>query len=547
MCLLFCIAVAVCIIFLVNYRTKPTPEIDSIEPPVGAPGDILVINGKNFGDTRDMSYVEFSGSKLTASAYLSWSDTCIRLVLPANIQDGLVVVGTRDMRSKPALFANEVDIPVPVTTVLQTTRPVITGVPTTRVNVGEVITITGNNFGDTRNQSKVLFSVDYNDKIKDAELKTKSLLTENMIPAWEYENSYIYWSNTEIKVRVPDGACTGAVIVDTGKEKSDPAELFIIESVGKKAFSSKKIYLIQYTADVSNVLATDDSTITLRCPVPYTTAYQPEVEITEVNPSPSLQNYQHCLIHQITKKRNNLLKSVFSQTFVMPVYEVHTEINANKVQNYKTMDAELYKRYTQKDKFIPSDDESIVALAAQIVGKETNAYKKAKLIYSYMTENFSVLPENRREDADPLDLVRDGRGDAFDFAIVCTALLRAAGIPALTDCGVLISQNLRSQAHWWCEFYLNNFGWVPVDVALGAGMNYEPWFENENRDYYFGNMDSHRILFSRGWNELKPFTQDNKTVQYSKSFALQTIWEESSNNTAEYSSYWAVPVVKGIY
>ena len=201
----------------------------------------------------------------------------------------------------------------------------------------------------------------------------------------------------------------------------------------------------------------------------------------------------------------------------------------------------------QKNKFIPSDDELVVELAAQIVGKETNAYKKAKLIYSYMTEKFSVLPENRREDANPLDLIRDGRGDAFDFAIICTALFRAAGIPALTDCGVLISQNLRSQSHWWCEFYLNNFGWVPVDVALGAGMDYEPWFENENKDYYFGNMDSHRILFSRGWNELKPFTQGNKTVQYSKSFALQTIWEESSSNTAKYSSYWSVPVVKGIY
>ena len=97
----------------------------SLTPSVGSPGDIVVITGKNFGDIRDMSYVEFAGSKLTSSAYISWSDDCIKLVLPANVQDGLVVVGTKDMRSKPALFANEIEIPVPVPAVVQTNKPVI--------------------------------------------------------------------------------------------------------------------------------------------------------------------------------------------------------------------------------------------------------------------------------------------------------------------------------------------------------------------------------------------------------------------------------------
>ena len=73
-----------------------------------------------------MSYVEIAGSKLTASSYISWTDNCIKLVLPANVQDGLLVVGTKEMRSKPALFANEVDIPVPVPAVQQVTKPLIT-------------------------------------------------------------------------------------------------------------------------------------------------------------------------------------------------------------------------------------------------------------------------------------------------------------------------------------------------------------------------------------------------------------------------------------
>ena len=65
----FLIAIAVLIVFITGKKKKTEPVIESLTPSVGSPGDIVVINGKNFGDTRDMSYVEFAGSKLTASAY----------------------------------------------------------------------------------------------------------------------------------------------------------------------------------------------------------------------------------------------------------------------------------------------------------------------------------------------------------------------------------------------------------------------------------------------------------------------------------------------
>lgn len=177
----FIIVLVFALVFFIKNKNKPIPQIDSITPPVGSPGDVVLISGKNFGDVRDMSYVEIAGAKLTASSYISWSDTSIKLVLPANIQDGLVVVGTKDLRSKPALFANEVDIPVPVPTVQQVTKPVITSLSSDKVNIGDELVIQGNNFGDAKNQSKVLFTIDYNNKIAEAEYKNIILLTDNMI------------------------------------------------------------------------------------------------------------------------------------------------------------------------------------------------------------------------------------------------------------------------------------------------------------------------------------------------------------------------------
>ena len=549
-CFLAVAAIAVSIVLIFGFKNKPVPEIEAIVPPVGSPGDVVVIKGKNFGDVRDMSYVEFAGSKLTASSYISWQDDAIKLVLPSNIQDGLVVVGVNNQRSKPALFANEVDIPVPVTKSIQTTKPVISSLSSSKLGIGALLTIYGNNFGASRGQSKVCFTSDYDKAVSEASFLTSTIKTSNIVCASDFDDDYEYWNNNEIRVRVPDGAYSGVVFVDNGRERSDSVEFTVTAGAGTKSYNGKKVYLVQYSADISDVMTTDVSTITLRCPVPVTFASQPTLEFTEINPAPILQNYQNCIIHQITKNRNNSPKSIFRQTFAVSVYEINTEVKVSGVGAYKNMNQTLYEKYTKADDLVLSDSEEIVELAAQIVGKETNAYKKAQLIYKYIIENFSVLDKVRNNDADPLDMLKNASGDAYDYAVIFASLARASGIPALIDSGILIGQDLTTQAHWWNEIYLYGFGWLPIDVALGDGLEYKAWTENitsDAADYYFGNMDSHHIVFSRGYNEIKPFAQDNKTVKYPKSFALQSIWEEASSNTAKYSSYWSMPSIKGVY
>ena len=261
-------------------------------------------------------------------------------------------------------------------------------------------------------------------------------------------------------------------------------------------------------------------------------------------------NYQNDLIHQISKSRNNTPKTVFTQTFVLPVYEIQTKVNAAKVGNYKNTNSHLLSKTLRPDNLVPSDNEEIVKLAKTIIGKEVNPYKKAQLLYNYMLENFELTNSLRKNDADPLDLLQKHKGDAYDYAVIYTALARASEIPALTDSGILIGSDLSTQSHWWCEVYIDKVGWFPVDPALGDGLEYKQWIDSgisDNAQYYFGNLDSHHVTFSRGWNQLKPFSADSKIVQHPRSFALQSIWEEASENTVKYSSYWGVPVVKGVY
>ena len=546
----FSILIVIGIIFvsfvIFDRKNKVVPYIESIVPSVGMPGDVVLINGKNFGKARDISFVEFSGNKLTASSYISWSDNCIKLVLPANVQDGLVVVGVNGELSNATLFANAVDIPVPVEKSVISTKPTIISVGVEKARIGDLISINGNNFGESRNNSKVLFTIDYDKNIEENDLKSIASLTEDMVVC--QDDMYDFWSNNEIKVRVPDGACSGVIVVEVGEEKSEPVNFVVDSSVGKKRFSNKKIYLLQYSADVADVVTTDVSTITFRCPIPCTMASQPTVEITETVPEPILTNYQNNLIHQITKSMNNTPKTVFKQTFVLPVYKVDSSVNVAKVVALKKDDVERFASYLSPDEIIPCDDERVVALGKEIVKKEKNVYKQAKLVYEYMCENFKILNTIRKAESNPLDMFSDKFGDAYDFSVMYCAIMRSLGIPCITDSGILVGKNMETRAHWWNEIYINGLGWIFVDVALGAGLEYEKWLDDaEDNMFYFGNMDNHHICFSRGWTQLKPFSKDNKIVQHPRSFALQSIWEEASEDTSKYSSYWSVPVVKGVY
>ena len=165
-----------------------------------------------------------------------------------------------------------------------------------------------------------------------------------------------------------------------------------------------------------------------------------------------------------------------------------------------------------------------------------------------MISNYRILHGLRADSSSPLDMLSSKKGDAYDFTIVYTALLRAAGIPALPDSGFLVNSDLRTSNHWWTEVYLSGFGWSPVDVALGAGLDYRTWARDiVPSEFYFGNLDSQHILVSRGFNEIKSTSPENRTVSRFRTYALQSVWEESSGREIKYSSYWANPIVLGVY
>ena len=524
----------------IGKQTQKKPVISRITPVIGLPGSTMTIYGENFGKVKDSSYVEISGSKINAQNFSFWSDTKIQFTIPDNVSDGLVIVGNSSGRSAPAFFANENRIPVAVRPDPQTTIPVVSSI-TDSAQIGDIITITGKNFGTARGNSKVFFTANRDEISLDNTF-------ENFICASENDYDYILWTDGEISVKVPDGAASGPVYVMTSKGSSEPVRTAISFPAGKKSFNNKHTFVVQITADVSTGNAANEAFITLYMPRPAESSVQPSVNLNEYYPEPLIKDDPKDIIYQKSINSITNHKQRFSQTYVISSYSMNSNIILAKITGYSDTKSVLYNAYTTPDFCIPSNNETVIELKNHIIGKEKNPYKKALLIYNYLLDNYKLESKVRTGDASVLDLPRRNSGDAYDFAIMFTALCRAAGIPAIPCSGILAESSSVTHPHWWAEIYFEKFGWFPVDPALGSGMEFTPFVPVENpRNYYFGNIDCQHIYFSRGWNQIRASLTNSKTVYLPRSYALQSIWEEASDETSSYSSLWNPPSINGIY
>ncbi|WP_407428849.1 transglutaminase domain-containing protein [Treponema sp.] len=551
---LFVIALVLSVISFATVKSKKVPVIDSIIPVVGSAGDTMIIRGTNFGQTRGTNYVEIGGNRITASGYINWTENLIKIVLPSNVQDGLVIVVTKSGKSSPGFFANEAGIPITVKQDTKTSLPVITSVSPAVCKPGSLLTITGSDFGTSRGTNKIYFTAAAeHSSLGTGQGELVSDFDFNTIQASETNYDYEYWSDSEIRVRVPDGAATGNIYIETEKGKSNQFFEEISTPIGSKSYNSPKTYILQINSDIDSINTKNGTNITLRFPRPVQISWQPMVELTEYSPQPIIMDYKNTIIHQLElqKSSSQAKKFKFSHTFVILTYNIQTQINENLIKPYSQSQKErvLHKNAVCQNALIQCENEKVINLAKQIVGKEVNPYKQAKLIYDYLLQNYKILNSLRKADENPLDLIKDKKGDAYDFAIFYTTLLRSIKIPAAPMAGILVDSEMKAKSHWWVEFYIEDFGWIPVDIALAMGLEYKPFRTVENlQDFYFGNLDSQHIAFSKDWNEIKQtISHNNKIVYRPKTYAFQSIWEESSEGNVNYSSLWNDPIILGLY
>jgi transglutaminase/protease-like cytokinesis protein 3 len=229
-------------------------------------------------------------------------------------------------------------------------------------------------------------------------------------------------------------------------------------------------------------------------------------------------------------------------SFSVDVYAVETEINPQSVKNERSP---LSALYTQNTDLVPVNDPLIKETLNAIIGREQNPYNKAKLIYNWIITNIKII-EPLSSSGNILFAIEHKFSDSYTTALLYTALARAAGLACIPVAGVLIDRNGQTMRHYWAEFWIDNFGWVPVDPVMGTAET--PFAVKEDQlNYYFGNIDNQRIAFSRGELILSQMENRGRMVSHNQSYSLQNIWEEASGGLDSYTSLWGDIIIQGIY
>ncbi len=543
------------VLYLSVSLSARSPEISELSARTAAPGEVLSIKGRHFGDERGSGRVRIAGRHPATSSYISWSDTEIRLRVPEDVRSGLVYVETDQGESGGRLFTNRLHLPEQTEGLVE--RPGVPRIETVSPSdaaVGETITIRGTNFGNRRGNSVVLFLPGTLEQpIDRAALTLAALDRDPVLAEWGDAatpsvklGEYQRWENRSLTVTVPDGARSGTLAVATDRGLSNPITFTVLQPAGGKRYHDRRSFALRQELVIEHIttnprgFGTELNTLQIWLPYLPQTPEQRNHQTLRRNAAPlfrSPEGFEQFEFRNLGPR--DRIELVHVQ--MIERYAVESRIAAGSVPSSYPGGSELVRRYTAADPFVPSDDDTLRRRAAGAVGNQRNPYRKAEQLFALVRN--VLAPDEAGNDWNAREAYERGAGDAFDYAALYTALLRAVNVPARIVSGYLVAPDLNGITHHWVEFYLPSIGWIPADPALGDDLHAETFTEraagvDNPGTYYFGNIDSRRVAFSTGMVPIPSLHPDAREREPSYRYSLQSRYEELSGSLSGYTSRW---------
>jgi tetratricopeptide (TPR) repeat protein len=167
--------------------------------------------------------------------------------------------------------------------------------------------------------------------------------------------------------------------------------------------------------------------------------------------------------------------------------------------------------YLAPEALIESESARVTSVADSITEGLTDALSRARAVYEYTTTSLRYEIQEQSMGAE-YALRNPGHADCTEFASLFVALCRAAGVPARVIFGFAREpgEEQIGASHAWAEFYLDEFGWTPVDPTYGSRYSRE----------HFGRIDANHIglwspspLFQGNWSVIVFHSNRNPDVK----------------------------------
>ena len=148
--------------------------------------------------------------------------------------------------------------------------------------------------------------------------------------------------------------------------------------------------------------------------------------------------------------------------FYVTAYDLRTDFSRIGAIHSYNKTSDIYKRFTGKTaEYIDPSHPAIVRIATDLGKNAKNDLDFARRAYEYVAKNYKYI-EADTGGFKPLDqILQQGGGQCGNLSSIYISLLRRRGIPARH----LVGYRTNGKPHVYADFYLERYGWIPVDVT----------------------------------------------------------------------------------
>ncbi len=122
--------------------------------------------------------------------------------------------------------------------------------------------------------------------------------------------------------------------------------------------------------------------------------------------------------------------------------------------------------YSSMQKYWETDDPIIQEISQSIAEKSDGDLRFVQLAFKVVRERVK-LKTHLEERRGAVRAASEKEGDCDEHADLFIALTRAVRIPSRRVIGHFFKEGPEPEPHAWCEVFLEDQGWIPVDPALG--------------------------------------------------------------------------------